>query len=63
VLVECFSYLKGPADMYTLYKQKYNEEIQQFAMQQMGQRKRGQYEDGEPRMPIPSISPNVKGVG
>ena len=58
-----FSYLKGPADMYTLYKQKYNEEIQQFAMQQMGQRKRGQYEDGEPRMPIPSISPNVKGVG
>ncbi len=62
VLTECFSYLKGPADMYTLYKQKYNEEIQQFAMQQMGQRKRGQYEDGVPRMPIPSVSPNVKGV-
>ena len=63
VLTECFSYLKGPADMYTLYKQKYNEEIQQFAMQQMGQRKRGQYEDGVPRMPIPSVSPNAKGVG
>ncbi len=62
VLTECFSYLKGPADMYTLYKQKYNEEVQQFAMEQMGQRKRGQYEDGVPRMPIPSVSPNVKGV-
>ena len=62
VLTECFSYLKGPTDMYNLYKQKYNEEIQQFAMQQMGHRKRGQYEDGVPRMPIPSVSPNVKGV-
>ena len=63
VLTECFSFLKGPEDMYNLYKQKYNEEIQQFAMQQMGQRKRGQYEDGVPRMPIPSPSPNAKGVG
>ena len=63
VLTECFSYLKGPADMYNLYKGKYNEEVQQFAMQQMGQRKRGQYTDGEPRIPVPSISPNAKGVG
>ena len=55
--------LKGPADMYNLYKGKYNEEVQQFAMQQMGHRKRGQYTDGEPRIPVPSISPNVKGVG
>jgi len=63
VLTECFSFLKGPNDMYTLYKQKYNEEIQQFATQQMGSRKRGQYEDGVPRIPVPSISPNIKGVG
>tara|TARA_R110002167_G_scaffold55204_1_gene157041 strand:+ start:491 stop:1159 length:669 start_codon:yes stop_codon:yes gene_type:complete len=63
VLTECFSYLKGPADMYNLYKGKYNEEVQQFAMQQMGHRKRGQYTDGEPRIPVPSISPNVKGAG
>jgi len=62
VLTECFSYLKGPADMYNLYKGKYNEEVQQFAMQQMGHRKRGQYTDGEPRIPVPSISPNVKGA-
>ena len=63
VLTECFSYLKGPADMYNLYKGKYNEEVQQFAMQQMGHRKRGQYTDGEPRIPVPSISPNAKGAG
>ncbi len=62
VLTECFSYLKGPADMYNLYKGKYNEEVQQFAMQQMGHKKRGQYTDGEPRIPVPSISPNVKGA-
>ena len=63
VLAECFSYLKGPADMYTLYKSQYNEEIQQFALQQMEHRKRGQYEDGVPRIPVPSVSPNVKGAG
>ena len=62
VLTECFSFLKGPMDMYNLYKQKYNEELQQFAMQEMGQGRRGQYTDGEPRIPIPSVSPNVKGV-
>ena len=62
VLTECFSYLKGPADMYNLYKGKYNEEIQQFALQQMGHKKRGQYTDGEQRIPVPSLSPNVKGA-
>ena len=63
VLTECFSFLKGPMDMYNLYKQKYNEEIQQFGLQQMGQRKRGQYEDGVPRIPVPSPSPNTKEIG
>ena len=36
VLAECFSYLKGPMDMYKLYLDKYNESTQGFAMQQMG---------------------------
>tara|TARA_R100000963_G_C4635659_1_gene99852 strand:+ start:288 stop:950 length:663 start_codon:yes stop_codon:yes gene_type:complete len=58
-LTECFAYLKGPADMYNLYKGKYNEEVQQFAIQQIGQRKRGQYDDGVPRIPIPSSPPNI----
>ena len=57
VLAVCFSYLKGPMDMYKLYLDKYNESTQGFAMQQMGNRRRGQYEEGVPRIPIQSPSP------
>jgi hypothetical protein len=57
VLTECFSYLKGPIDMYNLYKTKYNEEIQDFALQQMGRRRRGEYDDGVPRIQVASPSP------
>ena len=38
-LTEAFSYLKGPQDLYTLYKSKYDEEVQAFALQQMGRRR------------------------
>ena len=57
VLSECFSYLKGPMDMYKTYLDKYNEEVQAFGLQQMGQRRRGQYEEGVPRVQIQSPSP------
>ena len=57
VLTEAFSYLKGPMDMYNLYKTKYNEEIQEFALQQMGRRRRAEYDDGVPRVKVPSPSP------
>lgn len=57
VLTEAFSYLKGPADMYTLYKTKYDEEVQSFALQQMGRRRRDEYSDGVPRIKVPSPSP------
>ena len=57
VLSECFRYLKGPEDLYKVYFQKYNEDVQAFAVQQMGQRRRGQYEEGVPRIPIQSPSP------
>ena len=57
VLTECFSYLKGPVDMYNLYKTKYNEEIQDFALQQMGRRRRAEYDDGVPRIQVASPSP------
>jgi len=58
VLTEAFSYLKGPDNLYTLYKNKYNEEVQNFALQQMGRRRRGEYTDGVPRTVVPSPSPN-----
>ena len=52
VLSECFAYLKGPMDMYNLYKSKYNEEIQAFAIQQMVRRRRSEYDDGVPRLRV-----------
>jgi hypothetical protein len=57
VLVESFSYLKGPADMYKLYSDRYNEQIQSFALQQMGRRRRDEYTDGVPRVKVSSPSP------
>ncbi len=57
VLTEAFAYLKGPMDMYNLYKSKYNESVQNFALQQMGRRRRAEYDDGVPRVQVPSPSP------
>jgi hypothetical protein len=59
VLSEAFRFLKGPMDLYNLYKTKYDEEIQNFALQQMGRRRRAEYDDGVPRVKIPSPSPNT----
>ncbi len=58
VLAEAFRFLKGPMDMYNLYEKKYNEEIQNFALQQMGRRRRAEFDDGVPRVVVPSPSPN-----
>ena len=57
VLVECFSYLKGPMDMYKLYQEKYNESMQSFMLTQMGKRRRADYDDGVMRLPVQSPSP------
>ena len=57
VLTEAFRFLKGPMDMYNLYEKKYNEEVQNFALQQMGRRRRSEFDDGVPRMVVPSPSP------
>ena len=57
VMVNAFGFLKGPMDMYKLYKDKYNSEIQAFALEQTGRRRRGEYIDGTLRIPVPSPSP------
>ena len=57
VLSEAFRFLKGPDNLYNLYNSKYNEEIQNFALQQMGRRRRGEYTDGVPRIKVDSPSP------
>ena len=56
-LSEAFSYLKGPIDMLTLYENKYKQEVQKFAAEQLGRRKRDDYTDGTVRIKIPSPSP------
>ena len=56
-LVEAFSYLKGPMDMLQLYEQKYQTEVQKFGGEQLGRRRRDDYTDGEPRIPVPAQTP------
>ena len=53
-LVEAFSYLKGPMDMLTLYENRYKQEVEKFAAEQIGRRRRDDYTDGTIRIPIES---------
>jgi hypothetical protein len=56
-LVETYAYLKGPADMLQLYDQKYKEEVQKLANEQVGRRRRDDYTDGTVRIPVTSANP------
>jgi hypothetical protein len=56
-LVEAYGYLKGPIDMLTLYENKYKQEIEKFAAEQLGRRKRDDYTDGTVRIKVPSPTP------
>jgi hypothetical protein len=56
-LSEAYGFLKGPIDMLTLYENKYKQEIQKFANEQVGRRRRDDYTDGAVRIPIKSANP------
>ena len=56
-LSEVYGFLKGPIDMLTLYENKYKQEIQKFAIEQTGRRRRDDYTDGAVRFKIESSSP------
>ena len=56
-MVQAYGFLKGPMDMYNLYQNKYNQEIQAFTLEQTGRRRRGEYVDGVPRVKVPAPSP------
>jgi hypothetical protein len=56
-LSETYGFLKGPIDMLTLYENKYKQEIQKFAIEQTGRRRRDDYTDGAVRFKIESSSP------
>ena len=56
-LSEAYGFLKGPIDMLTLYENKYKEEVQKFANEQVGRRRRDDYTDGTVRIPVTSANP------
>jgi hypothetical protein len=49
-LIEAYGFLKGPADMIQFYEKKYAEAAQGFSIEQMGRRRRDEYQDGSPRI-------------
>ena len=56
-LVETFKFLKGPENMIQLYEASYQEALQTFAAEQQGRRRRDEYRDGVPRLPLQSPTP------
>ena len=49
-LVEAYGFLKGPADMLQFYEQKYTQSVQGFLAEQVGRRRRDEYQDGVQRL-------------
>ena len=55
-LVEAFKFLKNP-QMVQMYEQYYKDVLTPIAGEQMGRRRRDEYMDGVPRIPVPSENP------
>jgi hypothetical protein len=49
-LVEAYGFLKGPADMIQFYEGKYKQALEGFSVEQMGRRRRDEYQSGVPRL-------------
>lgn len=49
-LIEAYGFLKGPMDMIQHYEKKYAEAAKGFSIEQMGRRRRDEYQDGAPRL-------------
>ena len=58
-LVNAYGYLKGPVDMLQYYGTAYKEALETYATEQMGRRRRNEYQDGVIRLPIKSESPST----
>ena len=57
-LVNAYAYLKGPQDMLQYYGAAYKEALETYATEQIGRRRRNEYNDGVIRLPIKSESPS-----
>jgi len=49
-LIEAFSFLKGPNDLLQLYEGRYKQVAEGFSIEQMGRRRRDEYQSGVPRV-------------
>ena len=49
-LIEAYGFLKGPNDLLQLYEGKYKQAVEGFSIEQMGRRRRDEYQSGVPRI-------------
>ena len=61
-LANAYGYLKGPQDMLQYYQQQFQNALTTYATEQIGYRRRDEYEDGMIRQQIKSKSPSSYGV-
>ena len=61
-LANAYGYLKGPQDMLQYYQQQFQNALTTYATEQIGYRRRDEYEDGMMRQQIKSKSPSSYGV-
>jgi hypothetical protein len=61
-LVNAYGYLKGPQDMLQYYQGLFQNALTTYATEQIGYRRRDEYEDGMIRQQIKSKSPSSYGT-
>ena len=61
-LVNTYGYLKGPQDMIQYYQGQYENALTTYATEQIGYRRRDEYEDGMIRQQVKSKSPSSYGT-
>ena len=61
-LANTYGYLKGPQDMLQYYQQQFQNALTTYATEQIGYRRRDEYEDGMIRQQLKSKSPSSYGV-
>ena len=49
-LVEAYGFLKGPNDILQLYEGRYKQAVDGFLVEQVGRRRKDEYQDGVPRL-------------
>ena len=61
-LVEAYGYLKGPQDMIQYYQGQYENALTTYGTEQIGYRRRDEYEDGMIRQQLKTKSPSSYGT-